>query len=373
MGEVTAAEVEANLIASEIALMRARLADGGPAWQVTRYQDLTDSSAYIAISAYHHLVDGIGGLQTSLCLLFPERYPLVSSPGLAPRMEDLIRLTPSIPFLLTAIYQEHIAPLLPSFFPHRQHCWPAERVGGNPATFSEAQFAFHIPASWIGLLKSAGQAQGVPTLHPIIEAAFVVALHEVMDSPAEITALTPLNERDISDPTHPQLGNMISGLVQRYSHSELSFSLAKEDIWSIARSTSMHHASTTARKESRYMQGVLAFISDPKSFSSPHGENPDRRTKTGWEELLWSGIERPAPCRASIGISNLGKVALPPGCNGMRWSRSATPFDAPLSVSVVGHELGLEVGVAFRDGFAVTGAEVESIVERFKEVLGGLI
>lgn len=400
IGEAALVEVEAKLLEQEIARMRARAADGGPLWQVTRYfpnsadgqvnstttNPTTTSAAelpcYIAVSAYHHLIDGTGGLRLSLALLIPD-YPILHAPGLAPRLEDVVPIAPSLPFLLVEAYKEFIDPILPSFL-RRTTCWPGEKANGIPNHSPEAQVSIHLPASWIGKLKRAGKANGVTTLHPALEAAFVMALHEVTSRPdMSFDIVSPVNERDASIPDHPEIGGDIFTVVRKtYASSDFPTSPILSEkgdtddtpFWSLAQSTASHHSSPSARSQGRYMVGMLAYVPDSKNFSSPHAEDPKRRTKTGWEQFFWENVERPSPYRTSVAFSNLGRIhTLPPGCTGMRWAQSAAPFEDAMLACLIGHDEGMEVSVAFRDGCAISRAEVRELLALFKDILRGLV
>lgn len=416
--EVKVELVEARLLESEIRRMQARAAEGGPAWQVTRYLPTTGepgphggaepcgsesgaesgnpfttpvdhaaaASSYVAISFFHHIIDGSAGLNLSLSLLSGTH--LIPSYGLAPRMEDLVRLSPSLPYLAKEAYRELLVPALPSLLRARlsgAQCWPDERVKGNPSTFPEAQETIHLPTSWAAAVKRVGKARGVSTVHPILEAAFVFAMRDVLGTSMPIDVSTPVNDRDSSNPAcPPTAGVMVSALhkvnpplpVPTPSGSTDKASSVSDlpAFWATAQGTAKHHASRSARKESRYHIGVLALVPNPKSFSSPHTDNPLRYTKTGWEDFFWSTLERPAPYRDSLVISNLGRIErLPPGCGGMRWTQSAAPFISPLCMQVVGHEAGLEICAAFREGCAVSREEARRILKRFEEIIADLV
>ncbi|KAI9634786.1 uncharacterized protein MKK02DRAFT_37662 [Dioszegia hungarica] len=395
--------VESRLLESEIRRMQGRAGKGGPAWQITRYLptftargheahaltkggssgpvDNTAAFSYLAVSFFHHIIDGSAGLALSLSLL--SGTSLVPAHGLAPRLEDLVRLTPSVPYLIKEAYHELLIPTLPAFMRRKlegARCWPGEDVKGNPAIFPEAQETFHLPSAWIAAVKRVGKAHGVHTVHPIVEAAFVSALREVTGTSMLIDACTPVNDRDAANPATPRTaGVMFSALNKVYAPSLFAASSTATisnapAFWAMARDTAQHHLSPSARKQGRYHIGVLGLVPNPKSFSSPHTDNPLRRTKTGWEDFFWSSLERPAPYRDSLVVSNLGRIErLPPGCSGMRWTQSAAPFISPLCLQVVGHEAGLEICAAFREGCAVSREEVRGILKRFEEIIADLI
>jgi hypothetical protein len=237
----------------------------------------------------------------------------------------------------------------------------------------------------VAAVKRVGKARGVSTAHPILEAAFVFAMRDVLGMSMPIDVSTPVNDRDSSTPACPQTaGVMVSALHKVYpplpsppasgSTDKASVVSDLPAFWTTAQGTAKHHASHSARKDSRYHIGVLALVPNPKSFFSPHTDNPLRRTKTGWEDFFWSTLERPAPYRDSLVISNLGRIErLPPGCSGMRWTQSAAPFISPLCLQIVGHEAGLEICAAFREGCAVSREEVRRILKRFEEIIADLI
>lgn len=412
-------EVEAKLLEMEIERMKARVIGRVVPWQVTRYipsgeyvnsrlssdtdktyisgvstlcgdhpvKSLIDYHThssdphYIAISIYHHIADGIGGLHLSQYLLNPSS-SLIPQPSLAPRMEDFISLSLSLPFLIGEAYHELLVPSLPKSLRSaltRQPCWPGENVKGRVTAYPEAQVTIHIPSSWTRALKYEGKAQGVPTLHPILESAYMMAMQEVLgNAECHIEICTPMNVRS----SQSQIGGVYTtSLHQSFppshltpAHSNPTHDCLVETCWDLARATSLHHSSKTAKKLAKQKIGSLALIPDPKSFKSPHAENTKRRTKTGWEEFMWSSLDRPAPYRTSVAMSNLGNIGkFPSGCNGMRWSQSANPFEHALLISIAGHEGGIEVTTAFRDGCAAGREEVKKVSKRFKQILERLI
>lgn len=378
--------LEAGLMEQEIRRMRDRVDDSMASWQVTRYSPLAVTLSshrhYIAISAYHHLLDGIGGLHLCQAILDPS-YPIKSAPGLAPRMEDLISISPTLPYLIREAFHELVLPSFPAKVRSsiaRKPCWPAEKAKGLPTNFPEAQVTIRLPPTWISSLKQVGKANGVSTLQPILQTAFVMAVYEVTGkSKSPITVCIPKNERDTTKSSHPQFGAvLLSTLHQTYNLASAASpaptaNSSSELFWSLARLATSNQSSPSSLRNARNDIGMLAYIPDPSSFTSPHSENPSRRTKTGWEEFFWTNIEKPNPYRTSIAISNLVGIAqLPPGCEGVFWSQSAGPFEHALIVSVVGHQNGLEVAVAFRDGCAVEKRKVKGILRTFHEILGSL-
>lgn len=410
-------EMETRLLELEIERMRLRMSDAVSPWQVSRYlpdqrqggreeeamaienerhtaRHTETGIGYIAISAYHHLIDGMGGLRLCLALLSPSgsSCDLGSEKGLAPRMEDRVNITPPIPFIAKEAFRELVVPTLPSQRLRNKWsntpCWPGTAVQGKPTEFAEAQESVHLPSAWISKLKQAGKDNGVETINPVLEVAFVLALYEGMGRPDEpIDANTLLNDRDDTDERVPKIGGVFFSTMHKVYNEPKSTrledvttyddfgipSIDVERFWHLTRETATHLSSSSVRQRGRWAIGMMRYLPNPSSFSSPHADSPDRRTKTAWEDFFWENIERPNPCRTSFGWSNLGRVNLPQGCDGMRWTQSASPFELAMLACVVGHKKGLEVCVTFRQGFAVSRQEMRRILERFKGTLAELV
>jgi hypothetical protein len=339
------------------------VAGNGFLWRVVRYHNETDSTsdsdmpAYIALTCNHVISDGRSG-QALLGALLSDTAIETSGkekPTIAPSMQATINCRPSLPFMLEQVWYELIVPKLPRFLERKfkmKPCWPFAPPFSHDSdrdnetgkhTFNHIQFS----SDALKRLKDCGKANDVKTLQPLLQVAAVVALWiSVGGNPSKRDASAhkskSLHTRHAcvvsfcqSTLGHPAItGNYISA-VDRGTKCPNDGNV---DFWQTVRQYAMSLHSPAARRRASQVMGSLRYIPDRNNQSA---EDPLR--PTGWEIFFLDRAKRePAE---SLNVSNLGFYERPPGTIGMAWSQ--TPIlTAPVHVSIIGHDGGLDIDIA---------------------------
>lgn len=327
-------------------VMNAFTRSEGPMWRVTLARPAGEGRGYLLLSINHLLVDGRG----STLLLRALTESLGSPSNVAredwstpTRFDDTVSTSPSLPFLLPVVFRELLLPKLPRFIQRpflTSDPWPSAQPG-NPLTCGWDILLLSLPASQVPLLKAAGKAHGVNTLHPLMKVAYIASLWHVFGrgEPLHVAASTARDERN------PALGH--AGITHNYvSSTEYDATLAPSDrFWARAQELAVK-VGPAGVAEGRMTMGLLRHIPDPDVEPSAPGFDASR--PTGWEKYFCERATSGTPYRDSVSVSNLGAITLPPGAEDAWWGQTATPFGSAFMTNVIGHEGGVRVSSAFR-------------------------
>lgn len=330
-------------------------------WQVVRYK--SSSAAYLAISAQHELLDGIGLLRLVAALTAHEISDLPSEPFETPIGMSTPEYKTSLPVLLPLVYTELILPKLPNWLQRRLRpapSWPAT-IDIHPSRAPWAASLLSLDLDKLRHLGQAGKNHGVATLHPVLKTAYLAAIRAVFGANATGTVFvgsTPRNERD-SQPEYPYLTGNYTSSFDWTLPGEGSF-------WSACRSCHQYSASPAAISAGRQKMGLLAYL--PDSDTSTGKTDPKRAT--GWEDSYTTKFEQGVnPYSQSLSISNLGRSNLPVGATDMCWGFPGSPFAPPFSIALIGHERGLRVFTTWREGCPVTRDTVRQVERAFLHIV----
>jgi hypothetical protein len=365
--EERAREQEA-LLHAENERMSAQDFDEAPMWRVSVLTSPAFPRTYLAVSAYHEIVDGMGVLLLTRALLGSsiDELPYEALPKI-PALEDTMTLKPSIGYLSPIVWRELILPMLPTFLQSllSTRPWPIGMPCKPPMECPWDVSLLSLPPAVFQSLKVAGTAHGVPTLHMILQMAYALAIWHVCGRDLEhfsVESAIPKSERD-ADLGHAYCtGNYISVFISRLDLA------AADDFWAATAKLAAFVRSPQGVTQARGAMGMLAYIPDP----APDQKMRDTPTPTGWEKFMRDKAESPAPYGQALNVSNLGRVPLPPGAEDIVWAQCASPFISVFGVSILGHEGGLRVATIWREGAAVCREEVKRVEKVFEVVLGRL-
>jgi hypothetical protein len=332
-----------------------------PPWQVVRYTS-PSGSAYLAISAQHELLDGIGLLRLVGALttddisdIPTERFNMtvgMSSPD----------YKPSITHLLPVIYREMLIPKLPSWlqsYLRPTPTWPTS-IDRHPSTAPWDFLVLSLPPDLLHALSRAGKGHEVNTLHPILHVAYLQVMRDVFGPTAPGTTFvgsSPRNERDTAQ-GHSYLAGNYSSSVDWALPEGLSF-------WEACLLYSEYLHSPAGISAGRQAMGMLGYLPD-----SVQSQSDDPKRATGWEDYYTTKFENGENTYGqSLSFSNLGRTALPPNATDLIWGFPGSPFAPPVSVALIGHEQGLRVYTTWREGCPVTREGAKAVEMAFKKVL----
>ncbi|ODN81918.1 hypothetical protein L202_02262 [Cryptococcus amylolentus CBS 6039] len=344
-----------------------------PLWQITVYTCPTRSRAYVSLSVDHLLVDGRGLSILFAAILAKDISGLPYEKLEAmPRLEDTIDMKPSLTFALPLIWQHLVLPRLPLFLqeyltPAKE--WPADLIAASPLTSPAGCSVFSLSPDEVSQLKAIAKAHGVPTLNPVINAIYALAVwsrYRYTLKPFRLILKSARSERDSSFGHSHALGNYVS------SHKiEVDIKLGG-DFWAVVRTISDQLSSQQAISRARMRIGMLSQIPDGP-YTSPTGD-PDPLRPTLFEDFWLKGAESAMPLDTALGASNIGLVRLPEGAEDMAWAQIADGLGQEVfALAVIGHEGGVKIGTLFCEGAAVRSDEVEAVEKLFKEILHKLI
>lgn len=359
------------------AIQSAESADrDGPLWQVIRYayNPVAASSAttYLAISAQHELLDGIGLLRLTHALTADSIDDLPSEPFGTPVGMSTPEYKPSISFLLPLIYTEMIVPALPTWlqdYLRPTPVWPV-KIELHPSKAPWASSTLSLDPELVNQLSQAGKTNNVKTLHPILKVAYLLAIRSVYGNDSENLApgvkfvgQTPRNERDPAL-DHPWMtGNYTSSFEWTLPDSS-----AYDTFWTAARECYEYGISPKAISSGRQKMGTLAYLPDPDPPVVSKSNDPKRAT--GWEDHYTTRFESGVdPYSESLSISNLGRTTLPQGATDLVWGFPGSPFAPPFSIAMIGHEGGLRVYTTWREGSPVTLGGAHKVEHAFVNIL----
>ncbi|WVQ73333.1 hypothetical protein IAR50_002901 [Cryptococcus sp. DSM 104548] len=348
--------------------------DKAPLWQITVYTSSTQPKVYVSLSVDHVLVDGKGFAILFGAILAKDISGLpYEKLETTPRSEDTISLKPSIAFALPLIWHHLIVPRLPLFlqaYLAPAKTWPADTIAASPLTSPAAAFSlFTMSPEDVSQLKAVAKSQNVPTLHPVLNAIYTLAIwskYRYTLNPFRLMLNSARSERDASLGHPHALGDYVS------SHRiEIDYK-SGNDFWAVARTISAQLSSKQAISDARMRMGTLSLIPDGL-YTSPNGE-ADPLRPTLWEDFILKEAETPTPLDTALGTSNLGLVRLPEGAEDLAWTQIATGVGhEAFSSAIIGHEGGVKIGTMYNEGVLARKDEVEALEELFQEIARKLI
>ena len=334
-----------------------------PLWHIGLHTNEVSGAAYLTLSVDHMLVDGKGLFILFSALLAPDisDLPYESIPSI-PLLEETIDIRPGFMFITSIMLEELIAPKLPAWIRRSvvgTPSWP-HVVSRSPA-LCDPQISLLDLSLDLSSLKARGKACGVPTLHPILKLAYVVALWHVLHEES-FKVQTPGSVRS------SKLGH--SHCTANYTSSLVLDMMARPDLdfWEEARRISRYMSSATGKKRALEHMGALAYVPDPDPAASKR--QPDR--PTGWEDFLGGKLDRLETPSMSAVISNIGKVDLPQGAIDLIWGQGASPFAGPIEVNVVSHQAGMRATAVWREGAMISKDKVVEVNRVWERVLSRL-
>ncbi|GMK53694.1 hypothetical protein CspeluHIS016_0102800 [Cutaneotrichosporon spelunceum] len=340
-----------------------------PMWRVTLFAP-DNGEGYLTVAMNHLLIDGLGSTLLLAALTADLDAPSTIQPEAWEKpttFDDTISTVPTLGFLLPIIFRELLLPKLPRFVQSpflASDPWPAERAGDS-LTCGWDILLLSLTPGLISKVKEAGIVHGIRTLHPLLKMAYCAAMWRVLaKSTLHIGVDTARSERN------PALGH--ATITHNYvSSTSWDATLAGEDrFW--ARAEELAHAVGPAGVvPGRMTMGLLRHIPDPEVDENAPGFDPQR--PTGWEKYFVERTQSGRPYRDSMSLSNLGRVALPPGANDMWWGQTATPFGSAIMVNAIGHEGGVRLSTAFRFIAMTTeeAAEIHAVMARVLKRMAG--
>ncbi|TRM55407.1 hypothetical protein BD626DRAFT_75750 [Schizophyllum amplum] len=310
-----------------------------PLWQATLYTaSSANSKSYLTLSVDHVVTDGRGLTLLAHALFSPDISSLpTESLQSIPLMDDTLDIRPSYAHLLPIVLQELVVPRLPTFLQRyikSAKAWPAGYVQAarSPADCEWDLSLLELSGSLVASLKSMGKERGVPTLHPLLKVAYLVAMWAVFGHDAAsftLQANTPRSERNaFLGHAHCTANYTTSIDVQVHPAST-------DDFWTIAQRIASELSSPQGIQKGRYAMGMLSFVPDPVPDPSKDTDRP-----TGWEEFCLDKAHSSEPFGGSLEVSNLGYVDLPPGAEDVAWSQACWPAGTAICTSVTRPELG---------------------------------
>ncbi|ODN81919.1 hypothetical protein L202_02263 [Cryptococcus amylolentus CBS 6039] len=344
-----------------------------PLWQITVYTSPSKPRVYVSLSVDHVLLDGRGVAILLQAILAKHIAGLpYEQLETTPRVEDTVDMKPTLAFALPLIWHHLILPRLPLFLQRSltpAKAWPADLISATPLTSPSAFSLFTLSLNEVSQLKTIAKAHGVPTLNPVINAIYALAIwskYRYTLSPFRLVAISARSERDNSLGHPHALGNYVS------SHKIEVDIKPGSDFWAVARTISDQLSSQESISHARMRMGMLSQIPGGL-YTSPTGI-PDPLRPTLFEDFLLKGAESATPLDTALAFSNLGFVHLPEGAEDMAWAQAADGLgNSVFSTNVIGHEGGVKVGTNFSEGAAVRTDEVEGVKELFKGIVHKLI
>ncbi|WVR06558.1 hypothetical protein IAU60_003589 [Kwoniella sp. DSM 27419] len=344
----------------------------GPGWQVRRHVRSTEPEggrAYITLSLDHIHADGMGlkGLFEALLMDDISSLPYESLSQVS-KMEEHVSVKPTLSFMLPIVFHKLLLPHLPHFvqsYFRDVPAWPANNLHAPLVPAPPGYSVFAVDAQEVASLKATSKEHGVKTLHALFKGIIAVAIwarfRHTLEREFLMTAATPRSERKATL-GHPLCtGNYVS------SHKVELRPKPSDDFWTIARGISDELTSPQAIQYGRMSMGMLAYVPDG-IFDQ---DDPLRPTK--WEDFFLTEANTKRPFEASVSVSNLGLSRLPPGAVDMLWGQNASPYSAAFNIGMIGHEGGIRLFIAWKDGAAVRRQDVEAVEKTMRQMVDRLI
>ncbi|TYJ56455.1 hypothetical protein B9479_002858 [Cryptococcus floricola] len=344
-----------------------------PLWQITVYTSPSKPRVYVSLSVDHVLLDGRGMANLFQAILAKDIAGLpYEQLETTPAVEDTVNMKPTLAFFLPLIWHHLLLPRFPLFLQRYftpAKAWPADLIAAAPLTSPAAFSMLSLSLDEVAQLKTIAKAHGVPTLNPVLNAIYALAIwskYRYTLSPFRLVAISARSERSDSLGHPHALGNYVS------SH-QLGIDIKPgSDFWAVAQTISDQLSSQKSISHARMRMGLLSQIPGGL-YTSPTG-TPDPLRPTMFEDYLLKDAESATPLDTALAFSNLGYVHLPEGAEDMAWAQAADGLGHEVfSTTVIGHEGGVKVGTIFSEGAAVRTDEVEGVEELFKVVVHKLI
>ncbi|WVR08527.1 hypothetical protein IAU60_005582 [Kwoniella sp. DSM 27419] len=363
-----------------------------------------DRTQRLVIIMDHTLCDGVGAKN-----LLADLLNLLSGQGVPPqpegfpaRLDETVDLSPApavepvpTPSTVLGSLRASLEPVaqaigittqpaptaIPATFPPRQ-------PGSYDSVAAAQQVGeFQIPASDLSGLLSIGKQYDVPTVHPIIQVASLMAMYRATQSIAPITSpgseaiafnhSCPMSDRE-ETLGHPRsTGNYV---LFHVSTDVIDLSTR---FWEQARAYSRELRDPQTRIKARQATGKLTLIEG--ASSSPQDSGESEQVQPGpsrWEDYLMGMVNDPVtgPHKLAMAVSNVGPVDLPTEgrlagrVDEVYFAQSASAMGAtvvlsinsirggPLSVSLVSKRGSLPEGVF--DAFALQLRAILTAVSR---------
>lgn len=329
-----------DIMTHELARFSALIStDDAPQWQVSRLVLADQSLGYVAVTISHVLADGTGGMRLAETLLSSTAFS--PEPGLAPRMEDYVSTWPRASFALRMAWEELFwkpalncvpAPISDRL---RAEPWPGTHVDAPLERQSRSTVIDLLPAAELAALKAVCKAHDIDTLHPVIQTAFTTALWIIAGRPTQpFKCLVPKRMR--GDETTYATGVSITAPLITTQHHDA------QDFMHEARRVAGLLKDPTVLRDGEALMRMINFI----------GKEPSRwgRAEGYCSGLVEHYYTNTLPYAFSLSVSNLGKTTLPAGCSDMVWGQTSFALEVPLAASLIGHEGGLRMSLAYRDG-----------------------
>lgn len=330
-----------------------------PLWRITTYTNESDNGgkAYFAISGDHCLVDGRGMVNLVKSLFEVDNVPAETIEDVA-RGEETYNIKPGFWKLLPVILQSKIRPNLPVFLQDRLFSplpWPAKPIGRG--LHSPGISRLEIPSSMVDSLKSQGRLHGIKTLHPILLYSYALAVQRCthkMDMPAKcLRVQSPRSMRDVGKGHGHCTALYLSADSVDLTYPDQTFS------WPQVVKVQSHLSDPYQIAMGDQSIGLLEYLPNVPG---------------GWEGWL-KGLPD-EPIADSISFSNLGYLGnlstLDAPLEDVMWAMAPTPYQATLQVNLLGHQDGIRVITAFRDGAIIDNAWVKSVEVEWMKILESL-
>jgi hypothetical protein len=247
------------------------------------------------------------------------------------------------------------SPLAPSTL----DIWPGSNVNGPPTDYPGRLSLLEIPSSLVSNVIHSGKKVGLGKLHPILKAAWAVAMWTVLGQQGkwdhDWSVTTPRSERGA---LHPYaIGNYISRVVSYFP--SITLSTASSDttaFWDLAKRISTDLSNPEKQQQGRYIMGSMAYIPN---------ESNESDEQTAWEKHYIAQTRKAKPYGNSATLSNLTVVRLPPGAIGLSWAQPSCPFSVPFMVSIVGTAAGISWTTTWREGCVLREKDVKDVETAF--------
>ncbi|RSH78949.1 uncharacterized protein EHS24_001872 [Apiotrichum porosum] len=327
-----------------------------PAWSVDLIHGAKTS--FLGLNTNHVIMDGRGSLRLLAALTQPDGMEGLSTETLGASLYDnTVDIKPTLKTMIPVFWQEIIVPILPVWLQQRviSSTWPGAQPTPLNRDFDVALAS--LSASTTALLKATAKARGVPTLHPVLQTAYVAASWAVFHKDAdELTFVTsaPRSERT------PTLGHSAVTSVYVNVLEDKGIARGSHNFWDEAQRLSAHLTDPSTIDTCRRTIGLLAWMPDP---------TPGKDGITGWDRYFTMRATAAAPFFDSLMVSNLGAMSLPPGATDSLWSQINHPCTLALCGSLFGHNGGLRLTTTFFEGVPATKAEVDRVHRLWEGIL----
>lgn len=350
-----------------------------PMWAVSVYSHPDAARAYVTLGFNHLVIDGRGSSLLLQKLSDGSEIPqeTLFSPT---RADDTIPMSPTLMFLAPIIFRELLLPKLPHWVQApftKDDPWPGHAVDKSPFDVPQDIALLSLSSDETKALKEQGKEHGVKTLHPLLKAAYMVAIWYVHGArgtekeprPTEGHPPLKLGAATARDERKPELGH--SALTHNYVTSTEVAEVLSAGLrwWEFVSKLASDLASEKGLQDGRMTISLLGHVPDPYIPV----EKRDPHLPTGWEQYFHSRAASATPYRESLSVSNLGLVPLPTGASDMIWGQTASPYGTAYYANIVGHEGGLRLTTTYRDGSVTDSRHTQQLHETIHKVLGRIM